>query len=117
VKACRVRHPARFVLVGSGNPEEGELRPQLIDRFGLAVDVRTPTDLATRVQVVKRRDAFERDPAAFIAHWKKDEDKTRRRIVAARERLARCRCPTARWNARRSCAWRSAPTACVASSR
>ncbi|MBP6763725.1 MAG: magnesium chelatase ATPase subunit I [Rubrivivax sp.] len=82
-----VRHPARFVLVGSGNPEEGELRPQLIDRFGLAVDVRTPTDLATRVQVVKRRDAFERDPAAFIAHWKKDEDKTRRRIVAARERL------------------------------
>nr|MCU0870055.1 ATP-binding protein [Burkholderiales bacterium] len=57
-----VRHPARFVLVGSGNPEEGELRPQLLDRFGLAVDVRTPEDIATRVEVVRRRDAFERDP-------------------------------------------------------
>ena len=82
-----VRHPARFVLVGSGNPEEGELRPQLLDRFGLAVDVRTPTDLPTRVEVIKRRDAFERDPAAFTAHWKKDEDKARKRIVAARELL------------------------------
>ncbi len=82
-----VRHPARFVLVGSGNPEEGELRPQLLDRFGLAVDVRTPTDLPTRVDVIKRRDAFERDPAAFTAQWKKDEDKTRKRIVAARELL------------------------------
>jgi magnesium chelatase subunit I len=83
-----VRHPARFVLVGSGNPEEGELRPQLLDRFGLSVEVRTPTDLATRVQVVRRRDDFERDPAAFAAAWKKEEDKLRRRIVGARERLA-----------------------------
>jgi Mg-chelatase subunit ChlI len=65
----------------------------LLDRFGLAVDVRTPTDLATRVQVVKRRDAFERDPEAFTARWKKDEDKTRRRIVAARERLAEVQVP------------------------
>ncbi|MFM7344458.1 MAG: ATP-binding protein, partial [Tagaea sp.] len=55
-----VRNPARFVLVGSGNPEEGELRPQLLDRFGLSVEVKTPTDLAARVEVVKRRDAFER---------------------------------------------------------
>ena len=82
-----VRHPARFVLVGSGNPEEGELRPQLLDRFGLAVDVKTPTELPTRVEVIRRRDTFERDPAAFIAAWKKDEDKTRKRIVSARERL------------------------------
>ena len=82
-----VRHPARFVLVGSGNPEEGELRPQLQDRFGLAVDVRTPGDLATRVEVVRRRDAYERDPDAYAATWKKDEDRTRRRLVAARERL------------------------------
>ena len=58
-----VRHPARFVLVGSGNPEEGELRPQLLDRFGLAVEVTTPTDLPTRIDVVRRRDAYERDPA------------------------------------------------------
>jgi magnesium chelatase subunit I len=90
-----VRHPARFVLVGSGNPEEGELRPQLLDRFGLAVDVRTPTELPTRVEVVKRRDAFERDPAAFCAAWKKEEDKTRRRVVAARERLAGVEVPEA----------------------
>jgi len=88
-----VRHPARFVLVGSGNPEEGELRPQLLDRFGLAVDVKTPTDLPTRVEVIKRRDAYERDPAAFIALWKKDEDKTRKRIVAARERLPEVQVP------------------------
>jgi magnesium chelatase subunit I len=83
-----VRHPARFVLVGSGNPEEGELRPQLLDRFGLAVDVRTPTDLATRVEVVRRRDNFERGPEVFLAQWKKEEDRLRRRIVAARDRLA-----------------------------
>ena len=82
-----VRHPARFVLVGSGNPEEGELRPQLQDRFGLAVDVRTPGDLATRVEVVRRRDAYERDPETYATRWKKEEDRTRRRIVAGRERL------------------------------
>ena len=82
-----VRHPARFVLVGSGNPEEGELRPQLLDRFGLSLDVKTPTDLPTRVEVVRRRDNFERDPAAFVALWKKEEDKVRRRITLARERL------------------------------
>jgi magnesium chelatase subunit I len=84
-----VRHPARFVLVGSGNPEEGELRPQLLDRFGLAVEVRTPTDLATRVEVVKRRDAFERDREAFVAQWDGAREATQQRIVAARKRLPR----------------------------
>ena len=83
-----VRHPARFVLVGSGNPEEGELRPQLLDRFGLSVEVRTPDDLASRIEVVRRRDAFERDPAAFIAKWAKDEAKLRKGSSSARERLA-----------------------------
>ena len=82
-----VRHPARIVLVGSGNPEEGELRPQLLDRFGLSVEVRTPTDVATWVEIVKRRDAFERDPAGFSAQWAKEEDATRRRIVKARKHL------------------------------
>jgi magnesium chelatase subunit I len=82
-----VRHPARFVLVGSGNPEEGELRPQLLDRFGLSVEVRTPDVLADRVEVVKRRDAFERAPAAFTAQWQKETDRLRRRVVAARARL------------------------------
>ena len=60
-----IRHPARFVLIGSGNPEEGELRPQLLDRFGLSLDVKTPQDLPTRVEVVKRRTSFDRDPRAF----------------------------------------------------
>jgi magnesium chelatase subunit I len=82
-----LRHPARFVLVGSGNPEEGELRPQLLDRFGLAVEVRTPTDLPQRVEVVKRRDAFEREPAAFGAAWAPEEEKLRRSVLSARERL------------------------------
>jgi magnesium chelatase subunit I len=82
-----VRHPARFVLIGSGNPEEGELRPQLLDRFGLSVDVTTPTDLATRIDVVRRRDAFESDPTTFLAKWSKEESRTRKRIVTARARL------------------------------
>ena len=90
-----VRHPARFVLVGSGNPEEGELRPQLLDRFGLAVEVRTPQDLASRVEVVRRRDAFENDPAAFIERWHKDDDKLRKRLVAARERVLDVKVPDA----------------------
>ncbi|MDC6170759.1 magnesium chelatase ATPase subunit I [Paucibacter sp. XJ19-41] len=82
-----VRHPARFVLVGSGNPEEGELRPQLLDRFGLSVEVKTPTEIAQRVEVVRRRDAFERDPAGFAALWAKQDVKVRRQILQARERL------------------------------
>lgn len=82
-----VRHPARFVLVGSGNPEEGELRPQLLDRFGLSVEVKTPTEIAQRVEVVRRRDAFERDPVAFSALWAKQDVKVRRQILQARERL------------------------------
>ena len=65
-----IRHAARFVLVGTGNPEEGELRPQLLDRFGLSVEVKTPNDVETRVEVVRRRDAFDRDPKAFAQKWK-----------------------------------------------
>jgi magnesium chelatase subunit I len=83
-----LRHPARFVLVGSGNPEEGELRPQLLDRFGLAVQVRTPQDLALRVEVVRRRDAFERDPEAFRAQWHDANQALQQRILKARKRLA-----------------------------
>lgn len=90
-----VRHPARFVLVGSGNPEEGELRPQLLDRFGLSVEVATPTELADRVEVVRRRDAFERDPAAFTAQWVKEDERTRKRIVAGRNRLGDVAIPDA----------------------
>ena len=82
-----VRHPARFVLVGSGNPEEGELRPQLLDRFGLAVEVRTPADIAQRVLVVRRRDAFETDAQAFIDEWHGEDERVRKRIVAERKHL------------------------------
>ena len=80
-------HPARFVLVGSGNPEEGELRPQLLDRFGLAVDVGTPSTIAERVEVVKRRQRFEADRAGFVAVWRKEENRLRRRIAAGRAAL------------------------------
>jgi magnesium chelatase subunit I len=82
-----VRHPARFVLVGSGNPEEGELRPQLLDRFGLSLDVKTPQDVATRIEVVRRRDAFDRNPDAFVQHWSRENNKIRRKVSAARDRV------------------------------
>ena len=90
-----VRHPARFVLVGSGNPEEGELRPQLLDRFGLSVEVMTPTGLDERVEVIKRRDAFERDKLGFVAFWKRQDDALRRRIVAGRKKLSQIEVPHA----------------------
>ena len=82
-----VRHPARFVLIGSGNPEEGELRPQLLDRFGLSVDVKTPDDLELRVDVIERRDAFERDPAGFCAQYADDTAALRNRIARARQAI------------------------------
>ncbi len=81
-----IRHPARFVLVGSGNPEEGELRPQLLDRFGLSVEVRTPDDIAARIAIVRRRDAFDRDRAGFTAEWRAEDARIRERIEAARHR-------------------------------
>jgi magnesium chelatase subunit I len=83
-----VRHPARFVLVGSGNPEEGELRPQLLDRFGLAVEVKTPTDMPSRVEIIKRRDAFERNPEAFMKIWDQEDAKIREMMASARKKLA-----------------------------
>jgi magnesium chelatase subunit I len=82
-----VRHPARFVLVGSGNPEEGELRPQLLDRFGLSVEVRTPQDIDQRIAVIKRRDAFERDPQGFRDEWATQNDGLREHILKARKLL------------------------------
>ncbi len=82
-----LRHPARFVLVGSGNPEEGELRPQLLDRFGLSLDVRTPADIGLRVEIIRRRDTFDRDPAGFSATYEAAQTALRARIVAARAAL------------------------------
>ncbi len=82
-----IRHPARFVLVGSGNPEEGELRPQLLDRFGLSVEVETPRDIEARIEVVRRRDSFERDPDAFCAEWEEPQAELRERIASAQARV------------------------------
>ncbi|WP_426403343.1 putative cobaltochelatase [Streptomyces sp. R-07] len=82
-----VRHAARFLLVGTMNPEEGELRPQLLDRFGLTVEVAASRDPELRVEVVRRRLAFEDDPVAFAARWAGEEAALRERIVAARELL------------------------------
>lgn len=82
-----IRHPSRFVLVGSGNPEEGDLRPQLLDRFGLSVEVRTSSDLSERMEIVRRRDAFERDPAGFQKTWARKTSALRRSVVDARERV------------------------------
>ncbi|MFF4170504.1 putative cobaltochelatase [Streptomyces sp. NPDC001744] len=84
-----VRHAARFLLVGTMNPEEGELRPQLLDRFGLTVEVAASREPEQRVEVVRRRLAFEDDPAAFAARWAGEESALRERIVAARELLPR----------------------------
>lgn len=86
-----VRHPARFVLVGSGNPEEGELRPQLLDRFGLAVEVSTPMHIPDRIEVIKRRDTYENDPKAFAKKWSRKDGVFRRHIVNARSELGSIR--------------------------
>ncbi len=82
-----VRHPARFVLIGSGNPEEGELRPQLLDRFGLSVEVRTPQEIDARVEILRRCDAYERTPTEFASDWAKVERRTVRQIARAKDLL------------------------------
>ena len=76
-------HPARFVLVGSGNPEEGELRPQLLDRFGLCAEVETVRDLDERVLIVEHREAFDDDPARFLAACQAEQTRLRRRVLRA----------------------------------
>ena len=80
-----VSHPARFILVGTMNPEEGELRPQLLDRFGLAVEVAGPTDAALRTAVVRRRIAYEADPVAFYSQFAEQEAALGQRISQAQQ--------------------------------
>lgn len=82
-----VEHAARFVLIGTMNPEEGELRPQLLDRFGLTVEVAAPRDPSLRAEVVRRRIAYDADPAGFVAGYRAAEEALTARIEAARERL------------------------------
>src|SRR5450830_147818 len=82
-----VSHPARFTLIGTMNLEEGDLRPQLLDRFGLMVEVTAPRDKQVRADVVRRRLAYEADPAAFVAHWEGDQQTLRARLMAAQAAL------------------------------
>jgi magnesium chelatase subunit I len=82
-----IRHPARFVLVGSGNPEEGELRPQLLDRFGMHAEIRTVKDPILRVKVVEERTSFDQNPMAWIENYEPQQEELRKRIVAAQKLL------------------------------
>jgi len=82
-----VRHPARFVLIGSGNPEEGELRPQLLDRFGMSVEVRTVREAKLRVQVVDQRTAFDNNPEAFSDSVQSNQDSLQQKVVDAQNLL------------------------------
>jgi magnesium chelatase subunit I len=82
-----IRHPARFVLVGSGNPEEGELRPQLLDRFGLSVEVRTPEAIEDRIEIMRRCDAQERDAKGFAENWRKADEAILKQIARAKAAL------------------------------
>jgi len=92
-EAVSVEHDARFILVGTMNVEEGELRPQLLDRFGLGVEVRAPRAAGERAEIVRRRLAFERDPEAFVERYAAQERELAARIAAARERLDSVRLP------------------------
>jgi len=82
-----IRHPARFVLVGSGNPEEGELRPQLLDRFGMHAEIKTVKDPALRVRIVEQRSKFDQDPYLFIQEYAEEQKQLKSRIIDAQKLL------------------------------
>ncbi|HSL54485.1 MAG TPA: magnesium chelatase ATPase subunit I, partial [Pyrinomonadaceae bacterium] len=84
-----VEHPASFVLIGSGNPEEGELRPQLLDRFGLHAEVTTENYLQNRIDIIERRDGFDWDREAFCKSYEADQEQLRKRITRARANLTK----------------------------
>lgn len=83
-----IRHPARFVLVGSGNPEEGELRPQLLDRFGMHAVIKTVKEPKLRVKVVEERTLFDANPDAWISKYEKEQESLKNRIIAARDLIS-----------------------------
>lgn len=91
-----VTHPARFILVGTMNPEEGELRPQLLDRFGLSVEVSTPQDVASRTEIMKRRMAYEAAPALFAEQWELEEQAEQEHLAQARSAFADTELPDKR---------------------
>ena len=82
-----IRHPARFVLVGSGNPEEGELRPQLLDRFGMHAEIRTVKDPELRVQIVEQRSNFDKDPDTCLQENSQEQERLKEIIIAAQKTL------------------------------
>ena len=84
-ESVSIEHPAHFVLIGSGNPEEGELRPQLLDRFGLHAEVKTENYLNNRVAIIELREAYDRNPEAFRREFEKDQQRLREQIIKARE--------------------------------
>ena len=83
-----IRHPARFVLVGSGNPEEGELRPQLLDRFGMHAEIRTVKQPDLRVKIVEQRAEFDQDPQSFLAQYQSEQEELQERLVKAQNLLS-----------------------------
>nr|QCI06982.1 Mg chelatase subunit e [Haraldiophyllum bonnemaisonii] len=82
-----IRHPSRFVLVGSGNPEEGELRPQLLDRFGMHAEIRTVKDPSLRVEIVEQRSKFDKDPYACIEEFQDKQNELKNNIILAQAKL------------------------------
>jgi magnesium chelatase subunit I len=80
-------HPAKFILVGTMNPEEGDLRPQLLDRFGLCARVTTIQDKTQRIEILRRRAAFDSDPEGFLKNWQGEQENLSHKIVAAKEKL------------------------------
>ncbi len=105
-------HEARFVLIGTMNPEEGELRPQLLDRFGLTVDVHASRDVDVRADVIRQRMAFEADPVGFAARYVADDAELARRIAAARAAVDSVCCRTTSYGASRRCVRHSTSTGC-----
>ncbi|PSF36259.1 magnesium chelatase ATPase subunit I [Aphanothece hegewaldii CCALA 016] len=82
-----IRHPAQFVLVGSGNPEEGELRPQLLDRFGMHAEIRTVKEPALRVKIVEQRSDFDQNPAKFCDQYQTEQDALQEKLIQAQQLL------------------------------
>lgn len=82
-----ISHPSKFILIGSGNPEEGELRPQLLDRFGMHALIKTVKEPKLRVKIVQLRDLFEKDPKKFREEYKKEEDQIKEKIIKAGDEL------------------------------
>lgn len=88
-----IRHPARFVLVGSGNPEEGELRPQLLDRFGMHAEIRTVREAELRVKIVEQRTQFDQNPQEFLSAYYQAQSELETKIIKAQERLSQVTIP------------------------